>query len=86
MVKGLAKLWNRLRHDLRVKCVDVSLFDAKSGYSPMSEFLKQGIVRQRQDQIAVFPFFSMSVIQFPQRSFSLPPAVLATRPNFACSR
>ena len=36
VVKGLAKLGNRLRHDLLVKCVDVSLFDAKSGYSPMT--------------------------------------------------
>ena len=36
MVKGLAKLGNRLRHDLWVKCVDVSLFETKSGYSPMT--------------------------------------------------
>ncbi len=36
MVKGLAKLGNRLRHDLMVKYVDVSLFEAKRGYSPMT--------------------------------------------------
>lgn len=36
MVKGLAKHRNRLRHDLRVKCVDASLFMTKSGYSPMT--------------------------------------------------
>lgn len=36
MVKGLAKLRNRLRHDLLVKCVDVSLFKTKSGYSPVT--------------------------------------------------
>jgi len=36
VVKGLAKLGNRLRHDLPVKCVDVSLFAMKRGYSPMT--------------------------------------------------
>ena len=36
MVKGLAKYGNCLRHDRWVKCVDVSLFEAKSGYSPMT--------------------------------------------------
>jgi hypothetical protein len=36
VVKGLAKLANRLRHDQMVKCVDVSLFTVKSGYSPMT--------------------------------------------------
>lgn len=35
MIKGLAKLGNRLRHDLLVKYVDVSLFAMKRGYSPM---------------------------------------------------
>ncbi len=36
VVKGLAGLGNCLRHDLRVKYVDVSLFVLKSGYSPMT--------------------------------------------------
>ncbi len=36
VVKGLAKRGNCLRHDLRAKYVDVSLFGAKSGYSPMT--------------------------------------------------
>jgi hypothetical protein len=36
VVKGLAKLRNCLRHDLRVKYVDVNLFSRKSGYSPMT--------------------------------------------------
>lgn len=36
MVKGLAKHGNRLRHVLRDKCVDASLFKEKSGYSPMT--------------------------------------------------
>ena len=36
MVKGLAKQGNCLRHDPKVKCVDVSLFASKSGYSPMT--------------------------------------------------
>ena len=35
MIKGLAKLGNRLRHVLRAKCVDASLFRLKRGYSPM---------------------------------------------------
>ena len=41
MVKGLAKLGNRLRHDLLVKCVDVSLFAMKRGYSPMTWLVYQ---------------------------------------------
>lgn len=37
VVKGLAKLANRLRHVLRDKCVDASLFGKpKRGYSPMT--------------------------------------------------
>lgn len=36
MVKGLARRWSCLRHDRKVKCVDVSLFGVKSGYSPMT--------------------------------------------------
>lgn len=36
MVKGLARRWCCLRHDLLVKCVDVSHFIAKSGYSPVT--------------------------------------------------
>ena len=43
MVKGLAKLGNRLRHDLLVKYVDVSHFGMKRGYSPMTaQFYPQG--------------------------------------------
>ena len=34
MVKGLAKLGNRLRHDLLVKCVDVSLFESEERLLP----------------------------------------------------
>lgn len=36
MVKGLAKLKNRLRHGLRAKYVDVNTFMLKVGYSPMT--------------------------------------------------
>ena len=36
VVKGLAKLDNRLRHVLRDKCIDASLFNVKRGYSPMT--------------------------------------------------
>ena len=42
MVKGLAKLGNRLRHVLRDKCVDASLFNAKRGYSPMTRIILTG--------------------------------------------
>ena len=50
MVKGLAKLGNRFRHDLWVKRVDESLFNVKSGYSPMTGELYQinRIVSQSQ--------------------------------------
>jgi hypothetical protein len=37
VVKGLAKQGNYLHHDLPVKYVDVSLFQSKSGYSPMTQ-------------------------------------------------
>ena len=43
MVKGLAKLGNRLRHVLRDKCVDASLFNAKRGYSPMTQIILTGV-------------------------------------------
>ncbi len=43
MVKGLAKLENRLRHVQRDKCVDASLFNAKRGYSPMTLLSLTGI-------------------------------------------
>ena len=36
MIKGLAKHENRLRHVLRDKYVDASLFKLKRGYSPMT--------------------------------------------------
>jgi hypothetical protein len=36
MVNGLARLGYCPCHDLRVKCVDMSLFETKSGYSPMT--------------------------------------------------
>ena len=36
VVKGLAKHGNRLRHVLRDKYVDASLFKLKRGYSPMT--------------------------------------------------
>ena len=36
MVKGLAKLGNRIRHGLLAKYVDVHLFRLKRGYSPMT--------------------------------------------------
>ena len=46
MVKGLAKLGNRLRHVLRDKCVDASLFNAKRGYSPMTKLILTGACRR----------------------------------------
>jgi len=36
VVKGLAKLGNRLRHVLTDKYVDASLFGQKRGYSPLT--------------------------------------------------
>ena len=39
MIKGLAKLGNRLHHVLRDNCVDASLFRLKRGYSPMKPLL-----------------------------------------------
>ena len=36
MVKGLAKLGNRLRHDRRVKCVDAGPSELQGDYSPMT--------------------------------------------------
>lgn len=37
MVKGLAKLGNRLRHDRQVKCVDASPSGVQGDYSPMTK-------------------------------------------------
>jgi hypothetical protein len=34
VVKGLAKRWDRLRHDLRVKCVGASLFRVEERLLP----------------------------------------------------
>ena len=46
MVKGLAKLWNRLRHGRKAKYVDAGTFIAmKAGYSPMTG----GILKDRGD-------------------------------------
>ncbi len=43
MVKGLAKLGNRLRHGRKAKYVDASPFGmAKGGYSPMTGRIVQG--------------------------------------------
>jgi len=54
VVKGLAKLANRLRHDQMVKCVDVSLFTVKSGYSPMTRKILT-VLRERL-ALRVFDF------------------------------
>ena len=43
MVNGLARCGDCLRHDLWVKCVDVSLFEVKSDYSPMTKSSYQAI-------------------------------------------
>jgi hypothetical protein len=46
MVKGLAKLRNRLRHDRKVKHVDASPCTVvKGGYSPMTERILPAVTR-----------------------------------------
>jgi len=56
VVKDLAKLGNRLRHDLLVKCVDVSLFAMKRGYSPMTHaFYQQTFFESRSPPLQELP-------------------------------
>lgn len=61
MVKGLAKLGNCLRHDLPVKCVDVSLFASEKRLLPNDPRIVTGIPLKVMVNAAGKPLTTLSV-------------------------
>ncbi len=67
MVKGLAKHGNRLRHDLMVKCVDVSLFDCEERLLPNDGLILAAAPSQSQCR---FHDFGRGCRQLPGHRFT----------------
>lgn len=90
MVKGLAKLRNRLCHDQTAKYVDTSLFGRRATTPPMTEAILpsifSGVHRLVLRQNIELPFLARSGLPSCQYAALNLPLVICTQTNFSKHR